>query len=283
MIQLIAGAVMISFSAVFVKLTAVGPDTAAFYRVALGGGILLVIARLHGERLWCGWRAAAVIAVAALCFALDLGFWHRSIDYVGPGVATLLANFQVFALAAAGIFFFGERLRWQIGFALPLALLGLFLLVGVDWSALPAGYHVGVGLGLLTAACYAGYILTLRSSRVRAGRQGDFANIALISLLCALFLAGAVLVDGESFAIPTWRDGGVLLAYGVFGQVAGWVLISKSLPRVRASQVGLVLLLQPMCAFIWDVLFFGRAFTPVELGGAALALAAIYLGSRRAA
>ncbi|MGH8335846.1 MAG: EamA family transporter, partial [Gammaproteobacteria bacterium] len=61
----------------------------------------------------------------------------------------------------------------------------------------------------------------------------------------------------------------------------GWVLISSSIHKVRASQVGLILLLQPVCAFAWDVLFFGRRFTAVEIAGAVLALAAIYLGSVR--
>lgn len=52
---------------------------------------------------------------------------------------------------------------------------------------------------------------------------------------------------------------------------------------MRASQVGLILLLQPMLAFVWDVLFFRRSFGGVQLAGAALALAAIYLGSLRSA
>ncbi|MGH8281010.1 MAG: EamA family transporter, partial [Gammaproteobacteria bacterium] len=57
--------------------------------------------------------------------------------------------------------------------------------------------------------------------------------------------------------------------------------ISSSIHKVRASQVGLILLLQPVCAFMWDVLFFGRRFTAVEIVCAVLALAAIYLGSVR--
>ena len=44
--------------------------------------------------------------------------------------------------------------------------------------------------------------------------------------------------------------------------------------------VGLLLLLQPTLAFVWDVLIFGRAFGVTEVSGAALALFAIYLGSR---
>ena len=45
--------------------------------------------------------------------------------------------------------------------------------------------------------------------------------------------------------------------------------------------MGLILLLQPLLAVVWDVLFFARAFTLIEGIGALLVLLAIYLGSRR--
>ena len=59
------------------------------------------------------------------------------------------------------------------------------------------------------------------------------------------------------------------------------VLIASSLPRVSPTEAGLALLLQPTLSFIWDVLFFARPVTTTELIGAVIALAAIYLGSRR--
>ncbi|HEX5339877.1 MAG TPA: DMT family transporter, partial [Gammaproteobacteria bacterium] len=279
--QLLAGAVMISFSAVFVKLVDVPPATSAFYRMLFGGAILLGIQVWRREPMRLKPAALAVLCLAALCFALDLSFWHRSILYVGPGVATLLANFQVFVLAAVGVLVFRERLTWFQIVSIPLAVLGLVLLVGTDWASFSPGYQAGVILGLITACCYAGYILSLRRARVVANAGSPIATITVVSLLTAILLALAMWPEHASFAIPSWRDAGWLLAYGVFGQVLGWVLISSSLSKVRASQVGLVLLLQPVCAFVWDVLFFGRRFTVVEIAGAVLALAAIYLGSLR--
>jgi drug/metabolite transporter (DMT)-like permease len=282
MIQLILGAVMISFSAVFVELAKTAPDTSAFYRMLLGGGMLLGIALVRRESLWPGRRAAALMALAALFFALDLVFWHRSIHYVGPGIATLIPNFQVFVLAGAGVLFLGERWRWQLGVALPVAVIGLVMLVGADWTHMPPDYHLGVFMGLATMVCYAGYVLALRASRVRARRDfSEVATIATVSLACAALLAIPVGVEGESFAIDSVRDAGILLAYGFCAQVAGWVLISRSLPRVKASQVGLILLLQPVLTFVWDVVFFGRRFETVQIAGAVIALAAIWLGQQR--
>lgn len=281
--QLIAGAVMISFSAVFVELVSVPPATSAFYRMLFGGLILLGIVWWRRERVRLDPRGLTVLGLAALFFALDLSFWHRSILYVGPGVATLLANFQVFVLAAAGVLVFRERLTWFQIVSIPLAILGLVLLVGFDWDSFTAGYKTGVILGLITAGCYAGYILTLRRARVAESAGSSFATITVVSLVTAALLALAMWPEHASFVIPTWKDAGWLVGYGVFGQVVGWVLISSGIHKVRASQVGLVLLLQPVCAFVWDVTIFSRRFTLVEIAGALLALAAIYLGSIRRA
>lgn len=283
MFRLLLGTVMISFSAVFVKLVTVEPTASAFYRMLFGGLFLAAWVIWRRERWYAGGAVLAGLAVAALLFALDLAFWHRSILYVGPGIATLLANFQVIILALAGVLLFGESAGWRFTLSIACALAGLVLLVGGDWAALSDGYKLGIGLGLLTAVCYAGYILALRGTRATTAGLSNAGSIALLSLLCAGMLGVFVLAQGESLRIASLADAGWLAAYGITAQVLGWALIARALPAVPASRVGLILLLQPICAFVWDALFFARHFTATEIIGAAIALVAIYLGTARKA
>ena len=79
-----AGAAILGFSPVLVNVASVGPAIAGFYRVLIGGGILLILAAIKREVLWTGWPAFRMAALAGLFFSLDLTLWHRSIDYVGP-------------------------------------------------------------------------------------------------------------------------------------------------------------------------------------------------------
>lgn len=281
MSALIAGAIIISFSAVFVKLTSVEPTVSAFYRMFFGGLVLTALVLIKREPLWFGWRSVGVIVVAALFFAGDLFFWHPSIVSVGPGIATLLANFQVFLLALVGLLWFRDPLRWQLAVSIPLAMLGLGLLVGTDWSSLPPEYRTGVVYGLLTALCYAAYILSLRASRLDKTTLSSPGVMALLSLCCAVVLAGVAFVEQQSVIIPSWKEAGVLFCYGLLAQGVGWVMIANGIASVPASQVGLILLLQPTFSFLWDILFFNRRFTALEAAGAALTLLAIYLGSWR--
>lgn len=281
-LQIVAGSVLISFSAVFVKLAQVGPTASGVYRNVFGALALLAIIVWRRDRVWNGMRRLRWALLAGLCFAADIYFWHRSILYVGPGLATILGNFQVFAMAAVGIFVFHERATWRFLVAIPLAVTGLFLLVGLHWDGLGADYRRGVLYGVLTAVSYALYLLSLRAARREKDRVSAVANLAVVSAFTALLLGGAAGVTGESLRIPDARTALVLVAYGVLCQALGWIIISRTFHLVDASRAALILLLQPALTFLWDIAFFARPTTPVEAAGAGLAITAIYLGGVRA-
>jgi drug/metabolite transporter (DMT)-like permease len=276
---LAAGSFMISFSAVFVKLAHVGPMGSAFYRVFFGGMALLAIALVSRSKFTrSSW---ALQAGCGLVFALDLAFWHTSIHSIGPGLSTVLANFQVFVLAGIGVFFFGERVTGRFLLSIVLALAGILLLVGPGWAKVSTAWKLGVFFGLATALAYSLYLLLLRRLQSVDGLGELIWNLALVSLWTALFLIPVVLMSSESLLIPDNASLAALVAYGLVGQVAGWMLISRNLPRVRVSTAGLVILLQPTLAFAWDMLLFGRPTTALDLAGASLAIGAIYLGVTR--
>lgn len=270
---------LISFSAVFVALIDMGSTAIGFYRVFIGGVILVALLVLRRRPL-IGRGGFWLIVAGSVCYMGDLWVWHQSIRWIGPGLATLLAAFQVFVLTTVGVVFFGERAGWRLWVAIPLAMLGLGLLVGVDWSVLAPERRAGVWLGLATAVFYSGYLLSLRQVRFRARGRGPTADLALISLGSALLLGMASFPAGESLAIASPQDGLLLCCYAIGSQVIGWILITGSLPHVPASRAGLLLLLQPTLSFLWDILFFARGIAIHEAIGVLLALFAIWLGSQ---
>jgi drug/metabolite transporter (DMT)-like permease len=277
-LQLMTGAVLISFSGVWVQLADVAPTVSGFYRVLIGGGVLFSVCLLKGKKLWGGAGYLAIEIVCGFVFALDLFVWHRSVLYIGPGLATILPNFQVFLLALAGILLLGERPDARFYLAVPLAVFGLFLLVGIDWRTFHRIEKTGVVLGLVTAVLYAGYTLSLRRLQTHPCALSPMASLALVSLISAGFLLVFALFENHSLMIPDSRSLLVLTALGIFSQVIGWVLIAGALPVIRISLAGLLLLLQPTLAFVWDVVFFHRLTSPVTVVGVAVTLTAIYLG-----
>lgn len=278
-IPLYVGAALISLSPVWVKLTTVPPTSSAFWRVVIGGGALAAYLVVTRRRLDLSRTAVAFLLLAALFFTADLWVWHRSIEYIGPGLATLLGNFQVFFMMLAGLLFLHQRPTPRQWLAVPLAVFGLALIVGLDWSVLAPEYRLGLVFGLLTALMYTGYLLTLREARQRAAHRSAAREVAVVSLVTAILLAIVAATEDTSLAIPTLTDAGWLISYGLLSHCIGWLMIAASLTRVAPTEAGLALLLQPTLSFAWDVVLFGRPVTGVELTGAAVVLIALYLGN----
>lgn len=279
--SLLAGAACISTAAPLATASGLAPTVSAFWRMALGGAMLLGF--LLASRRWQPgrWRDWAWMSLPAAAFAADLWLWHRSILAVGPGLSTLLANFQVFAMALAGVLLFRERLgpRYLVGLALAAA--GLWLLLGRDWGGFSADYRGGVWFGLATALAYAVYLLSFRQIQRRHSALPTVQLLAIASLLGATMLGLTGWAEARSFVIPTAQSLASLLALALLAQCLGWWLIARAMPRLPASAVGLGLLLQPLLAFMQDVLLFGRVTLPIEWLGLALALAGIFFGTLR--
>jgi drug/metabolite transporter (DMT)-like permease len=278
MLSIIVGAVMISFSGVWVKVAHVTPNVSAFYRVFFGGIILLAAALYRQEFKWQGARHLLLSLLCGLFFALDLWFYHYSIEYIGPGLGTILPNFQVFLLAGIGILFLREPVRVLFLLSLPMAFFGLFMIVGINWTHLDPLYRTGIYYGLAGAVCYAGFLLSLRKLQSDQIEVSFFYVLMMVSFTTAAFLAVEIYHRSGSFKIPDLQTFFALAALGLLSQSVGWILITNALPKIRASLSGLILLLQPALAFVWDVLFFQRPTSLVNWLGVSVALVAIYLG-----
>ena len=276
--SILIGATIISFSGIWVAWAALDPTVSAFYRVFFGTIFLFAGCLWKKEFHKIDIGSSFLLVFCSLSFAADLVCWHAAISFIGPGLATIIGNFQVFILSFIAITFMGERLSLRFIISVPLAITGLLMVIGFNWTALPENYLLGIFLSLLTALFYSVFILSMRRLQANEPQASLFFNLMLVSLLTSLLLIPAILLSGASFAIPALSSLTALVCLALFSQTIGWVVISSSLPRTRASIAGLLLLLQPALSFVWDVLIFKRYTTLLNWTGVALVLAAIYLG-----
>lgn len=284
-LELLLGAAIIGSNGLMVRLAAMPPTVVAFWRMLLAGVLLaaLVSAR-HGwqplpRKAW-RWLAVPVVA-----FAVDLWMWHKSILLVGPGLSTLLANAQVFFMAIAGVLLFGERLHARFVAGVLLAFFGLWLLLGADWATLPAQYRGGVWLGLGAGVCYAAYNVGIKRSQAEAGIGR--ARVPVEQVLCYAAFGSALCLgligwaEGEAFAPPSLRSWGVLLALAAVGHCLSWVLISRAMGVLPVALAGLLLLAQPIVAYLLDVVFLDISISPRQWAGLAVSLAGIFVAGMK--
>ncbi len=282
-IALIAlGGILLSFSPIFSKLSTVPPTIEGFYRMLFGCLSLGIIALIKNSSFRMPLKFWLFPIAGGFFFALDLFFWQRSIEFVGPGLATILSNCQVFFLVAIGIMAHQERLSWMTKFSLPLVFLGLFLLVGHEWGSLHPHYHLGIYYGLLTAIFYSGYTIVMRLSQSPGNPSlKPLPNLIVVCISAGIFLGLLGLIQHNDFLIHGTRNLFCMLAYGIICQAIAWLLISKSIAHVPLSLTGFILLLQPVLAFTWDILWFHRPTPTIEIFGAVLTLTAICLATMK--
>lgn len=278
-LQIALGSVMISFSGVFVKLTSTGPTVDGFYRMFFGCIGLVIIALLQKQKFFGSPKSFLLSMIAGILFASDLSFWHQSILYIGPGLATIIVNMQVFALGLIGCLWFKDSINWRYLASIPFAMLGMYLLVGTQWNLHGDDYRNGIWLGVAALTAYSFYIIFLRESQRCLNAPKSVSNLAIICFFSSVVLAFVSHHRHESFMATNPSDWLLLILYGVVCQILGWLLIAKGLAHTSVSRAGFFLLLQPAFALIWDILIFHRTTLMSEYLGAAITFFAIYLSN----
>lgn len=278
--SLVIGTIAISFSPVFIRLAEVSPDSAGFYRMLFAAVSLALLLKIRRVKIRIGPAPLGLLIASGVVLSLDFMCWHRSIHFIGPGLSTLLGNFQVFFTVLLSRLLFRERPGRLFLLAVILASVGMVLVTGTDLGARDADYRFGVLFGFGTALCYSGYILLMKSAMNRQPLDGSTCML-VVSLTCTLFFAVVTPAMGASFRIPDLVSLLALLGVGVVCTTFGWSLISSALKVVPVTLASLFLLLQPGLAFVWDVLFFARPTSGIEALGVLLILAGIYFGMRK--
>ena len=260
------GAVVISFSAILVRLAEVSPSTAAFFRPAYGLPLLMVAA-LVLHRPARAWRERALAVLAGCLMGLAFTFWNHAIVAIGAGLSTVLGNTQVVFVGILAWILHGERPTRAAMATIPVVMLGALATGGLGGVGAYGDAPLrGVVFGLMNGVAYAAFLLLFRAlgrgRRVAAGPLAD----ATFGAAAVTLIAG--LATDPAFDLGfSWPEHGWLIATGVGPQFVGWLAILYALPRLPALETSVILLIQPVLTVVWGALLLGEAPSPVQLAG----------------
>jgi drug/metabolite transporter (DMT)-like permease len=277
-----AGAALIAFAPILVRLSELGPQATTFWRFALALPILAVAA---GIRLRMGggppsMRESGLIFVAGALFGMDIALWSAALAFTTIANATLLSNMTPIFAAAAGWLLFKERLNAGVTLGAAVGLAGavtLALARAHPTAEDAANGWFGDALALFSALWYAGYLLIVRAM----GARVRLAWLMLIASAGACALAFvATIVMGESFWPATWRGWLILLALGVLVQIGGQGLIAYGVARLPIAISTVLLWVQPVAAAALSWVIFNEALGPWAFVGAAMVLGGVWVVQR---
>ncbi len=226
------------------------------------------------------------IAVFGVCgVALVQLFYFLAIHRLAIGIALLIQYLGPLLVAIYATTFGHEHVRRRIWAALALSLTGLALMVEL-WKGVALD-GLGVVYALISAVIFAAYLLlaeyevTLRDPISLMAWGFFFATVFwTIAQPWWSFPAGRVaqtvslqgrLADGN---LPVWA---LVLWVVVLGTIIPFALIVGGLRHISATRAGITAMLEPVVATIVAWAWLDETLTPVQLGGAAVVLAAIVL------
>lgn len=268
------GAMIISFSAILFALSEVSPITGGFYRAVYALPVLAVLWFARRNRDTRPARKHWIALGAGLALGLDIIAWHSSIEYIGAGLSTLIANSQVVFVALAAWALHNEKPSRRVALAIPVVMLGVAMVSGVGQEdAFGSNPLLGTVLALLAALLYAVFLLGFRNSNdAHAPPAGPLMEATAGALLMTVVLG--LVGSGIEFGF-TWPAHGWLLALALGPQVAGWLLIGYALPRLPAAETSTIILLQPALTMIWGALIFDERPSLLQVLGAVIVLTGV--------
>jgi drug/metabolite transporter (DMT)-like permease len=277
-LALLAGAVAIAASPLFVKVSETGPVATAFWRVALALPVLWAWLAIERRRRPDAASAAdrGLMLAAGVLFAGDLAVWHWSILLTSVANATLLANLAPIFVTLGVWLFYRRRPGGLFLGGLAVALAGTATLLGRDFT-LGGGELAGDCLGVVTAMFYAGYQLAVARLRQGASTASIMTGSGLVTAAILLPLA---FLSGEQLLPATAAGWAMLLGLALISQAAGQSLIAYAMAHLRETFSSVGLLLQPVMAAVFAWLLLGEALGGVQIAGALTVLAGIAIAHR---
>ncbi|MGY2079383.1 EamA family transporter [Modestobacter sp. SYSU DS0657] len=206
----------------------------------------LALTALARPRPWtftaAQWRPVLLLAVAFGAMNLSL---YSAIDRIGLGLAVTLEFLGPLAVA----------LVTARGRAPQLCALGAAAGVLVLTRPQPTTDYVGIGLGLLAAACWAAYILVNRVLGARVPGGAGPATAAAVSALAFVPIGVVALAQHP----PTPVALGCAVTAGLLASAVPLVVDVAALRRVPTSAYGLFMSVHPVLAALVGLVVLGEA------------------------
>lgn len=272
---LLLGVFCIGWSAVFVKLAHAPALTSGFYRYFFCFVGLLPI-WIYKKIKIPDTKTLLWIIFGGLLFVLDMSLWNISILRTSASVSTLLANNASIFVGLGSLIFFKQHLSKIYWLGLLVAMIGVFLVAGKDFTQNP---NVGIGhlMAIGAAFFYAGYMLITQQVREKI----DTVNFMGWSLLSCLFFSIISCWQQDlkmlDFDKNTWFS---FIASGLICHLVGWLSINYALGVIPAAIVSPTLLIQPVLTSIFSFFLLDETLEPEQIIGGLVVIFGVYLVNR---
>jgi drug/metabolite transporter (DMT)-like permease len=272
------GVFAIGWSALFVRWSGVPGWTSAFWRMAIAQ--LVFVPWALGARRGSALPSRAGVTAAVIAgafFAADLALFNTAVMVSSAANATLLGvNAPIFVALGAWLLYRDKPTRrFWAGFVL--SFIGMLAIVGLDIMQHPR-LGMGDAFAIIGAACYAGYLLYVRRSRLEIDALTFSAISGVTSAIVLLLICLVIGTPLHGFPAVSWW---AMIGLALVTQVVGHLSVAYSLGRLPVSVTSVALLGQAPITAVLAVPLLHEHLAPLQIFGGLLVLIGIYVVNRR--
>jgi len=255
------------------------PLAYAVVRYGLASAIFIAIAVLAERTLRIARRDLGLVALAALFLWLNqIAFVYALNSTSASTIALLLGATPVFA-ALIGLALGLERMSRRFWGASVVSFAGVGLVAAGAGGGVSAS-RLGILLGILTAATWAGYSVAIAPLMARYSATRISAVVLSLGWVAIAATGGTHAAD-QDYGVSAWVW--VLLAFATLGPlVLTNVLWFRALHGIGPSRATLIANLQPFVAAVFALVLLSERMTALQVAGGVLIGGGILLARRPA-
>lgn len=269
-----------SFVAMKIGLAYVDPYSFAFLRLVVAAVFSAVLVFLRERPQFSvlrDWRIWVLGFLNAGGFVLQ----YVGISYTTANRTALIVNSNVAFTAFLSWSLYNEPMGLSNLLALPLSVLGLFLLVtGGNLATLSGGQMIGDLLVLLAGLIWS-FFLVLNKDMVSRSGASVSQMVVWVMLVTTIGIAPTAFLLGDmTSAVVPWNGWVAVVYTAVICTVAPYWLLTRAQRYVGTTLSALVMLVEVVVAIVTSALILGEEFAIGSGLGAVLVCASIALASR---
>ena len=245
-----------------------------FYRFTMAVVILGVMLLVQRKSFSINSKELKVLLLLGVLFSASCITYYESFQVIDAGIASTILFVYPIIVALLMSLFFKERLKVSTMLAI------LFALGGISLLYKPAGgaplNTMGVVLVVLSALCYAVYIVIVNQSSIR---MSSLKLTFYVLLVCMLSMLPYSLTSPELHLQlpPSLRAWFFACWLGLVPTVLSLVLMTVAVHEVGATPTAIMGALEPLTAVAIGVIVFGEQLTFMLGVGIVLILSAVLI------
>lgn len=277
-IKIIVAMLIYGSIGVFVKNINLPPTEIAFLRAVIGSLFLVSAGSFIKKEYSIKFLKENIVLLGLSGSLLGINWvlLFKAFEYISVSNAILVYYLApVFVIILSPIIL-KERLNIVKLFCVILAMIGLFLIINVDFSTLqnPGDYIKGIIYSLLAAVFYSSVILMNKKIKDLSGFETTVVQLlfSVIILLPIIFYNGSINIVKLNHSSVIF-----ILILGVLHTGIAYLLYFSSMKELEAQTIAIFCYIDPISALFFASIFLGESMSVNEIIGGILILGSTFL------